>query len=189
MSLKVFYDTLPESKKDILVQFANMLQSSAPPEKLERLRDFHAQLKEEIEAINRRRKAIADDLASAETIMAEIEQYTRKGNENADTATFQAYLTELIFTMKQEVEDLRPDNKLKKKFDVQKRIRLLTERQRVANMLFSRVIGSPTEAAGQQAAKPAETVVVPIEEGRAPEERRVPAVALIGAEHEDAQGQ
>jgi len=139
-SVQDFYDKLSDVQKDIFLQMATDMQSSAPEEKLARLRSFHSKLKSEIDAINRRREGLGGMLNNVESLLKLLLDYTRKNGTSLELTLFRGSLEKLAQDLKAEVAATKPEKKLEKKFDVARRIEALMQRQDLSVQLFSSLL-------------------------------------------------
>lgn len=167
-SLKRFYEGLSDTRKDLFAQLANDLRTNASEEKMGRLRLFMQQLKSEIEEINRRRKALGEMLDNVVRIREDAARVLEK-DPDIELLLFRDYLTALELDLRGEIEALRPDNKLEKKCDVSKRLKLLAIRRGLSDKLMFDVVGAkdqklPPAIVAQQEAAASAVPVPPCEE-------------------------
>lgn len=139
-SVKDFFDSLSESHRDIFLAMLSDMQSTAPEEKLERLRNFQAQLKTEIDAINMRRQGLGGVLNNAETVLKFVNDYVRIKGDSLDTALLRGFIEKIIADLKSEIAATKPEKKLEKKFDVARRIESLEQRRNISTQLFSMLL-------------------------------------------------
>lgn len=139
-SVKEFYEGLPDAQKDLFRSVAADLQSSAPEEKIERLKSFHGQLKNEIDTINKRRQGLGAVLNNVESLMKILEKQAKVIGEDLELAMFLGSLQKMSADLKAEIAALKPEKKLAKKFDVARRMESLKQRQDLSVHLFSEVI-------------------------------------------------
>ena len=138
-TVRDFYSALPDAVKDLFVSVANDMQTSAPNDKIERLRLFLSQLKAEIDQINRRRQALGTQLNNVEYLLRELDKFMADGGD-FELQLFKGSLNALANELKGEIAALKPDNKLQKKFDVARRIEALLHRQRTAAHLIDGIV-------------------------------------------------
>jgi len=138
--VKKFFTDLSDSDKDLFVSVVTDLQSSSPMEKIDRLRNFHAQLKTEIDSINRRRQALGGILNNSEVLLRKLDVHIAKNGETLDLVMFQSILQKVTADLKAEIAALKPEKKLAKKFDVARRTESLLQRQSLAGHLFDEVL-------------------------------------------------
>ena len=137
-----FFKGLSTSQQDIFVSVATDLQTSAPPDKIKRLSDFHSKLKNEIDQINRRRQSLGGVLNNINTLLKFLEDYIRNNGESLDTIMFRNNLQKVSADLKAEIASLKPEKKLVKKFDVARRKESLVQRSDLAGHLFTDILGS-----------------------------------------------
>lgn len=138
-SVREFFSGLTDAQKDLFLSVTTDLQSSAPEEKLERLRTFHGQLKSEIDAINKRRQGLGSVLDNVESLSKILSKHLEK-NDNLELSMFLGALQKVAADLKAEIAALKPEKKLAKKFDVARRIESLQQRQQLSMHLFSDVL-------------------------------------------------
>jgi len=139
--VKSFFESLSEVNRDLFVSVATDLQASAPTDKIKRLDDFHAQLKTEIDQINRRRQAIGGMVNNITSLLRRIDAYIVEKGETLEISMFRANLQKVIADLKAEVAALKPDKKLTKKYDVARRKESLEQRKDLAGLLFTEILG------------------------------------------------
>jgi len=138
-SVREFFSGLSDAQKDLFRSVTTDLQTSAPEEKMERLRNFHSQLKTEIDAINKRRQGLGEVLNNVESLVKLILQHTEKSND-LELVMFLGALQKVSSDLKAEIAALKPEKKLEKKFDVARRMESLQQRQQLSLHLSSDVL-------------------------------------------------
>lgn len=124
-----FYESLSGQDRDLFNSMLNDINTSAPVEKLQRLEEFRKQLKSEIDQINSRRQALGNQLSNIDTIIKKVEGYI-EDNPSLELTLFLNSLQKIAFDLRTEIETLKPENKLTKKYDVGVRIDSLKQRIR-----------------------------------------------------------
>lgn len=137
--VKNFFDSLSEIQKDVFMAALNDMQSSATAERIEKLKAYLAQLKAEIDQINRRREALGHQLGNIESLLKFLDNYTEEFQDSFELTLFRTTLLKLANDLKIEISNLKPEDKLMKKFDVSRKLESLIQRQRLANYLFNEV--------------------------------------------------
>lgn len=135
MGVKGFFDGLPLHKRDMFASFVGDLQASSREEKIARLKEFLDKLKDEIDEINRRRKALGGMLDNVKLLLEEADRALTAGPQDLELRLFRNQLLSIQHTLTQEIASLRPDNKLGKKTDVARRIDDLQSRRALAEQL------------------------------------------------------
>jgi len=148
--VKDFYQQLPDADRDLFAAMANGMVNSAPPEKLERLRTFHSQLKLEIDEINKKRQALGVDLNNVETMIKDLDKFVAKEGDGLDLQLFRAHLIETAEQIKAEVATMKPEEKLVKKHDLSKRLAMLEQRRALAQNLLKEVINGAARSCGSE---------------------------------------
>jgi hypothetical protein len=139
-SVHGFFEGLSDPQKDLFVSVATDLQASAPEDKIERLRSFHGQLKNEIDSINKRRQGLGAVLNNVESLMKILEKKIEEDGQDLELAMFMGALQKVSADLKAEIAALKPEKKLAKKFDVARRMESLRQRQILSTKLFSDVL-------------------------------------------------
>lgn len=139
-SVRSFFKGLPDAQKDLFRAVTADLQAGAPEDKIERLRSFHAQLKNEIDTINKRRKGLGDTLNNVESLMKILSRKIERDGQDLELSMFMGALQKVSSDLKAEVAALKPEKKLAKKFDVARRMESLKQRQILSMNLFSEVL-------------------------------------------------
>jgi len=148
--VKAFYEKLSGREKDVFTAMTTDLQASSRKEKVVRLQEFLAQLKSEIDEINRRRKAAGDMLDNVVIIRLAADRGldpVKGGTPDLDLELLRDYLVALEQGLKEEIAELRPERKLEKKFDVARRIESLICRSSLAERLQVEVLGKKSNPA------------------------------------------
>lgn len=139
-SVKSFYDNLSNVQKDIFYSAVSGLQASATNEKIERLDVFHKQLKQEIDQINRKREALCTQSNDIELVLKLLNQYDNMENNCLELTMFRGMLQKVLYDLRVEVDTLKPEKKLAKKFEVARRKESLIQRQKLAEHLIMDVL-------------------------------------------------
>ena len=137
-SVRAFFEGLTDAQKDLFLSVTADLQASAPEEKLERLRNFHSQLKSEIDSINRRRQGLGSVLDNVESLSKILNKHM-ENTDDLELSMFLGALQKISADLKAEIAALKPEKKLEKKFDVARRMESLQQRQQLSMHLFSDV--------------------------------------------------
>lgn len=138
MSIQTFLERLHGAEGDKFSDLVNVLRSSASQERIESLRDFQINLRDEIDKINDRRAVLGDELKIIEDAVTALHKYVDhvEGAEDADVRTFLAFLNQTTAIIREEIAEMRPDNKLRKKFEVTQKLQTLIDRRRIADSLY-----------------------------------------------------
>lgn len=143
-SVRDFFAGLTDAQKDLFLSVTTDLQSSAPEDKLERLRNFHSQLKKEIDSINKRRQGLGEVLNNVESLMKLLSKHM-EDNDDLELSMFLGALQKVTADLKAEIAALKPEKKLEKKFDVARRMESLQQRQQLSMHLLSDVFQKKAE--------------------------------------------
>ena len=134
-----FLEGLGGAAWDTLVAVANDLQDSAAPARIESLDRFLGQLRSEIDGINRRRDGLGQKIANIDALLPAINTCLKECPDALDVALFRHLLLGQRAVWKAEVEDLRPDGKLKKKYDTERKRDLLKNMRTTVIELNARI--------------------------------------------------
>jgi len=128
--LQEFIKGLPESRMDSVFNVVHDLQDSTAPERIESLRQFLYTLTREIDQINRKRDALGQKVANIEGLLPAIEEHLRV-TPNLEVELFKNILLGWRAALKNDIAELRPNGKLEKKYDTERKRDLLVQLQSV----------------------------------------------------------
>ena len=123
-----------EKNEDLLGQFLVDLQDSAAPKRIETLKQFHQQLTQEIDQINRRRNTNGSKVRNLLTLIEYLDEFGGK-NPPEDLRIMRMFLMEWHTFLKRSVEESRPGSKLEKKYEIEHKIETLNSIQQLASVL------------------------------------------------------
>ena len=135
MRLSEHLSAVPDGDREQFARMVQTLQAAASPGKIGRLTEFLGKLRKEIDDINSRRSLIGEDLDLVEREAAKIRKRLAECPDSPELSLTLSFLQNASMYLRAEIEEQRPDNKLAKKADVQRRITFLTETQRAAQAL------------------------------------------------------
>lgn len=133
--VKGLYESLNGRERDVLVMLAQDLQASSRPEKVARLKEFLAVLRKEIDEINARRKSLGDFLDNVSMVRTSAERRVKEKPADLELKLFRELMVDMEQQLKEEIALLRPERKLRKKFDVMRRIETLIGRAELTECL------------------------------------------------------
>jgi len=143
-----FFRDLSETQWDSVVRVIQDLQDSASTERLESLRAFLASLTREIDNINRRRDALGQKIENIDAFMRTLDDYTRKNPDNVEAVLFRSILTLWKSQLRSEVADLRPSDKLEKKYDTERKRELLTQISALVSSISTQMTDAQAKRSG-----------------------------------------
>lgn len=129
-----FLKALPEMKWDSVVNVMHDLQDSTSQERIESLRRFLQDLNREIDQINRKRDALGQKVANIDQLIPTIENAVRV-NPSLELELFKNVLLGWKAALKAEISELRPNGKLEKKYDTERKRDLLIQLQSLVGQL------------------------------------------------------
>lgn len=122
---------LKEPQWDVMVQVMNDLQDSTSHERMDSLRQFLATVAREIDQINRKRDVLGQKVANIDAFTPAIDEYLRSHPADLETILFKSVLLGWKAALKTEIAEMRPNGKLEKKYDTERKRDLLVEVQRL----------------------------------------------------------
>lgn len=129
-----FLSSLRDTEWDILMQVMNDLSDSTSPERLDSLRQFLKTITREIDQINQKRDALGHRRDNADALIGILESRLR-ATPNVELMLFKNMLVNWKATLQTEIAESRPDLKLEKKYDTEKKRNLLVELQPIVTKL------------------------------------------------------
>ena len=129
-----FLTALKETEWDILLQVMHDLQDGTSPERLESQRQFLASLTREIDAINKKRDALGQKVENVDVLMPILDDQIRK-NPCMELELFRSMLAAWRSSLKTEINETRPNGKLEKKYDTERKRDFLIQLQSISTTL------------------------------------------------------
>lgn len=129
-----FLDGLTGPQLDAILMVVQDLQDSVSPERLESLRKFLNSLGVEIDKENRRRDALGHKVANIDVALQIIEK-NLQGHPDLEVELFKSILSMWKANLRVEISDLRPSEKLEKKYDTERKRELLLQIQALVSNL------------------------------------------------------
>jgi len=146
-----FLEGLSDHAWDTLLAVSNDLQDSASPGRIESLDKFLGQLRNEIDGVNRRRDAIGQKVADIDALIPAIDACLRECPDALDVSLFRHLLLGQRAIWKGEIEELRPEGKLRKKYDTERKRDLLVNLRATVIELNARLAAAPRGGAARVA--------------------------------------
>lgn len=156
--LSDFLKVLPEAKWDSVVNVMHDLQDSTSPERIESLRQFLGTLTNEINQINRKRDALGQKVANIDAFTPIIEEYLKQ-HSDLEVELFKNVLLSWKATLKAEISELRPNGKLEKKYDTERKRDTLLQLSSLITQLNQRMSGASRQSADRMQVEPAKEIV------------------------------
>jgi len=129
--IRDFFQSLSESQGDVLVQMMNDLQDSTSALRMDNLQKFLTTLNHEIDEINRKRDALGHKAENIEAFLSLLEERI-KNHKDIELDLLHSLLLHWRMSLKLEIEELRPQTKLEKKYDTERKYDTLTELKEAA---------------------------------------------------------
>jgi len=142
------FQSLTDTQWDSMVRVVQDLQDSTSAERLSSLRSFLASLTKEIDLINKRRDALGQKIENIDAAVSVLDAHIRDDPQNMEAVLFRFILIMWRGQLKVDITDLRPTEKLEKKYDAERKRDLLTQLQALVSSLGVELRGIQTERSG-----------------------------------------
>lgn len=148
-----FLAKLTDPQWDVVLMVVQELQDSAAPERMENLRKFLVTLNSEIDQINRKRDILGQKADNIKTVVNMVEGYL-KGNPDLEVELLKNVLVMWESSLRLEIAELRPSEKLEKKYDTERKRNFLVQIQSLVSnlnleMRQAKAEGSPQTVCGK----------------------------------------
>ena len=153
-----FLKSLPEVRWDSVLSVMHDLQDSTSHERIESLRHFLNTLTREIDQINRKRDALGHKVANIDALIPPLETYLKTNSDDLEVELFKNILLGWRANLKTEISELRPNGKLEKKYDTEKKRELLIQLQSLVSKLTNQMKSVQNESANGLHPEPKESV-------------------------------
>lgn len=124
-----FLNSLTETEWDSVLMVSQDLQDSTAPERIRSLNNYAKTLREEIDRENRKRDALGQKVENLNALLtlldAEIEHGEQR--ESVEVRLLRDVLLGWRASLRMEIEALRPEEKLKKRYDTERKRDLLKQ--------------------------------------------------------------
>jgi hypothetical protein len=130
-----FLQCLTDTQWDSMIRVIQDLQDSASVERMESLRNFLSSLTREIDTVNRRRDALGQKIENIDILLSVLDNHLKENPGNTEATLFRSILALWKSQLKIEVSDLRPSEKLEKKYDTERKRELLAQLQVLVSSL------------------------------------------------------
>lgn len=124
-----FFQNLTDTQWDTMVRVVQDLQDSTSGERLASLRSFLSSLTKEIDLVNKRRDALGQKIENIDAAVAVLDSQIREDPKNMEAVLFRFILIMWRGQLKVDISDLRPTEKLEKKYDAERKRELLSQLQ------------------------------------------------------------
>lgn len=132
--IRDFFQSFSETQGDVLVQMMNDLQDSTSSLRMDNLQKFLTTLNHEIDEINKKRDALGHKVENIEAFLSLLEDRISK-HRDIELDLLHSLLLHWRMSLKLEIEELRPQAKLEKKYDTERKYDTLTELKEAATHL------------------------------------------------------
>lgn len=143
--IREFFQALTDTQWDSMVRVVQDLQDSSSVERLESLRNFLLNLTKEIDTINRRRDALGQKVENIGAMITSIDAYLKENPTNIEVILFRFILVMCRSFLRGEVVELRPSEKLEKKYDTERKREILLNLQSLVSSLGLEVRNAQAE--------------------------------------------
>ena len=130
-----FFQGLSDTQWDSMVRVVQDLQDSTSVERLSSLRSFLSSLTKEIDMVNRRRDALGQKIENINAAVSVLDSKIVEDPQNMEAVLFRFILIMWRGQLKIDIADLRPSEKLEKKYDAERKRELLTQLQMLVSSL------------------------------------------------------
>lgn len=144
MDLLEFWEELTDTAKDTLAEMLRDLSSEASETKLDRIKKELDSLRREINRTNSRREQLSAKLERVDAVLDRVNKVVEAGSASVDMLLFQNVLFGIRSELKREIGVLRPDDRLRKKFEKARRREELVQRAGIAAKLYEEVLKPAT---------------------------------------------
>jgi len=127
--IQQFYEALPSGHRDLFTQLLGEIGGG--PGEAERLAKEFAELKAEIDRVNKRREALGARLDTVEAIHDQL-RARMAGRQSLALDLLAALLEAVAAELRQEIADLRPHYRLKRKAEIAERLAAIERRRAIA---------------------------------------------------------
>jgi hypothetical protein len=128
-----------EKRWDAILLVAQDLQSSTAPERLNSLQNYVETLTAEIDQVNRKRDAKGQEAANIDEMLPILDGWITDHPDDLEVRLLRDVLVGWRASLKSEIEALRPDTKLHKKYDTERKLDLLTRLRETVDGLNARL--------------------------------------------------
>lgn len=126
-----FLSSLSETEWDAVLMVSQDLQDSTSPERVRALRNYAKTLRDEIDAVNRKRDALGQKVENLNALLALLDAEIEHGEQRDDLEL--GLLRDVLLgwraSLRSEIESLRPDEKLRRRYDTERKHDLLRQLQ------------------------------------------------------------
>jgi hypothetical protein len=129
-----FLSRLSEPQWDSVLLVIQELQDSAAPARMESLRKFLSSLDQEIDDVNRKRDVLGKKADNIKMVVTLVEGYLR-GNPDLEVELLKNVLVMWESSLRLEIAELRPNDKLEKKYDTERKRKFLIQIQTLVSNL------------------------------------------------------
>ncbi len=140
--IRQFYEALPSGHRDLFTQLLGEIGGA--PGEAERLAEELAELKAEIDRVNQRREVLGARLDTVEALHERLRGHMT-GKECLALHLLASLLEAVASELREEIADLRPHYRLKRKAEITERLAALDRRRAIAAEVGA-AIGAETHA-------------------------------------------
>lgn len=132
-----FLNSLSETEWDSVLMVSQDLQDSTAPKRILSLQNFAKTLREEIDRENRKRDTLGQKVENLNNLLVLLDSEIDHGKqgESVELSLLRDVLLGWRSSLRSEIEALRPDEKLKKRYDTERKRDLLTQLQTTVTSL------------------------------------------------------
>ncbi len=140
--IRKFYEALPSGHRDLFTQLLGEIGGGL--DEAERLEKELAELKAEIDRVNKRREVLGAQLDTVEALHERLRAHM-SGKQSLALHMLAALLEAVASELREEIADLRPYYRLKRKAEIGERLAAIERRRAIAAEVAA-AIGAETHA-------------------------------------------
>lgn len=120
-----FLKSLSETGWDALLLVSQDLQDSTAPGRIRNLESYAKSLRDEIDEVNRKRDALGQKVDNLDDLLDLVDVRAKADPDDMEVGLLRDVLLGWRASLRADIEALRPDEKLRKKYDTERKCDLL----------------------------------------------------------------
>lgn len=136
MDLQEFWSGLSDTSRDTFLEVVKEMASEASPERLDRIQRKLRSLVKEINKTNQRREELSAKLERVDAVLDTLNAADKNGSLSLEMRLFKNLLFGIRSELKREIGVLRPEDRLRQKFEQTRRKEQMLQRAQIAEQLF-----------------------------------------------------
>lgn len=135
-----FLESLSETGWDTLLMVSQDLQDSTAPGRIRNLESYAKSLRDEIDEVNRKRDALGQKVDNLDDMLDLVDARAEADPDDMEMSLLRDVLLGWRASLRAEIEALRPDEKLRKKYDTERKHDLLKQLRTTVEALNRRIL-------------------------------------------------